>query len=186
MTALDALNSELFGFCQRSLKLREIFPEKGLKGAEETIINISLEQMARKDLHPVMKNFFLSVIDMRNILTLHKYMRWAVQSEPPFISGGGITISALNRALSSGDPSMAGRLACELSGRAVQDQSASDIENSLMTDLTRRLRIAGRNSDPGFILDYLWTAYIVTRNLSIIAYGNDIERNVLRKELVPR
>jgi vacuolar-type H+-ATPase subunit C/Vma6 len=183
---LEGLNREFSAPSRKALKLQDIFLQKGLREVEEALINTSIEEIACHGLHPDVERFFEYIIDIRNILTLYKYMRWNVQSEPSFIAGGSIGTPLLIRTLNTGNFSEIERLIHQRSGRTVQEQDASDIEHALMTDLTMRTRTAGRSSDYGFILDYLWTAYIEARNLSIIAYGKDIERDELRKELVIR
>ncbi len=136
-------------------------------------------------LHPVIKNFFVFLIDIKNIISLHKNLRWGIEAEPLFIQGGTIIESTLRRAVRSSDISEVSRLIYQITGISVQEPSVSEVEHILFSGLTRQLRVkAKENSDVELILDYLWKIYAEAQNLSLILYGKDIERENLQKELV--
>ncbi len=165
--------------------LKEIFSEDGLKGIEEGLSSGFIEQIINSKLHPVLKNFFIFLIDIKNIMTLYKHMRWAVKTDPLLIQGGSISESTLMNTVHSGEISRVIRLVYQLTGTTVPETGASEIENTLFTGLTKYLRVKAIGStDIGLILDYLWKIYIEAQNFSILLYSRDIERKSLRKELV--
>lgn len=165
-------------------RLRDIFSQEGLKGVEEEIVNKCIGEIKKTDLHPVIENFFSYIVDMRNIIVLHKYLRWTVTSEPVFIQGGSITTTSLLSAVRASENSGIERFIRQRTGRIIQNPTASGIEHALLSDLTRRIRFNSRSSDITQILDYLWKMYIEARNLSILSYGTALERETIREELV--
>ena len=165
--------------------LKEIFLRDGLKGVEEGLTNGFMEQTVSSRLHPVLSKFFIFLVDIRNILTLYKYERWAVKTDPVFIKGGGISRSILRKAVQAGGILRTGRFVHQLTGVSISGTDASEIENTLLTGLTKAIRsMAIENVEIGLILDYLWKIHIEAQNFSILLYSRDIERTNLRKELV--
>ena len=182
---LEEFDKKFLSSMDRAAGLNEIFVKEGLKGVEEKIVNDFITQISASDLHPVLHNFFIFLIDVRNIMTLYKYERWDLKSDPLFIHGGSISDSVLRRAVQdSGIPPII-RLVHQRTGIRVQEPGASEIENTLLTGLTKYLRSKAREgSGEGLILDYLWKVYIEARNFSILLHCRDFENVQLRKELV--
>jgi hypothetical protein len=165
--------------------LNEIFLKDGLKGVEERLTNDFIEKIMRSKLESVLKMFFTYLIDIKNIITLYKHMRWSVKTDPAFIRGGSIGESNLRKIVQNGELSGIVRLMYQLTGVKVHDLDAAVIENTLYTSLTRHLRNVSRErADIGLILDYLWKIYIEALNLSVLFYGRGVERKDIRKELV--
>jgi vacuolar-type H+-ATPase subunit C/Vma6 len=165
--------------------LNVIFSKKGLKGVEEQLTDSLIEQIRTLSLHAVIKKYFVFLIDMRNVITLYKYVRWSVVNETVFVQGGSIQRSLLKDAAQRGDLSQVRRLIFELTGIMVEESGLSGVENVMLASLTKRLRILAKESyDIGLILDYLWKIYVEARNLAIILSCGDMERVTLKKELV--
>ena len=173
------------GLFERHPGLIEIFSTSGLKGVEERLNVVFLEDTVRSELHPVIKTFFTYVIDFKNILAVYKYRRWGISDEPLFIKGGGIEKSRLKKAVYSDEISTIRKLFPGLSKISINTSSAADIENKLLTVLTRHLRTSGREpSGIGFILNYLWRCYLEALNLGIILQGRNVEPSVIKEEIV--
>ncbi len=165
--------------------LKEIFAQEGLKGIEEKLVNRCIDQIIASKLHPVLHGFFVFLIDIKNIMTLYKYDRWDVKTDPVFNQGGSISESILRKTVQEGGISRIIRLVHQRTGISVQEPGASEIENTLFAGLTKYLRIHAREgSEAGLILDYLWKISIEARNFSILLYSRDVEKTNLRKELV--
>ena len=177
---------EKFSFhADRLLRLKEIFLKNGLKGVEQTLTGEFLEHTISTGLYPVLKNFFISIIDFKNTITLYKYLRWNIKAEPLFIHGGSIRKSSLKKMIQPHKISEIAHLIFRLTGQRVEEPGRLNIENILLKGLTRQIKIMGRVSpDIGPILDYLWRCSLEAQNLSIILYGREVDRDVLKEELV--
>lgn len=181
---IDIFAKEFLPPAYNTRRLQDIFSQEGLKGVEEEIISECIGEIKKTDLHPVIEDFFSYIVDMRNILVLYKYMKWTVKHDPIFIQGGHITIASLKGAVRTKKNSGVERFIRQRTGKVIQNPTASGIEHTLLSDLTRRIRFNSRSSDITQILDYLWKIYIEARNLSILSYGSVLERETLREELV--
>ena len=153
--------------------LKEIFEKEGLKGVEEKLANGFINQIIALKLHPVLHIFFVYLIDKQNIITLCKYERWDIKTDPLFIPGGSISESMLRKAVQDGGMSPIIRLVHQRTGISVKEPGVSEIENTLFAVLTKYLRVKAREgSGPGLLLDYLWKIYIEALNFSILLYGS--------------
>jgi vacuolar-type H+-ATPase subunit C/Vma6 len=157
-----------------------IYAGEGLKGFEKEFTSRYLLLTAKGKLHPLMKEFFVRIIDARNIISLDKYIRLTSKTAPSLIPCGSINGPAFAGIIAKKDLAALIRLA------GTTDEGAGRIEQALYRKITGFLRKAGR--DPlgiGPILDYLWRISLEVVNLSILYYGRDIDSETVRKELVP-
>jgi hypothetical protein len=164
-------------------KLSKVFPKEGLRGLEAKLAAALLEYIVSLELHPDIKLFFTYLIDSRNVIAVYKHLKWNISEKPDLVDGGKIRKSVLTKVLREGEVGGAVSLAGRLSGTGVREEDAVNIENILLTSLTKKVRAAARASDIGFILHYLWHTYVESRNLGIILYGRGIEKESLREEL---
>jgi vacuolar-type H+-ATPase subunit C/Vma6 len=165
--------------------LKEIFTQEGLKGIEEKLVSGFIDQIIASKLHPALNDFFVFLIDIKNIMILYKYDRWDVKTDPVFIQGGSISESILGKAIQDRGISRIIRLVHQRTGISVKDPAASEIETTLFAGLTKYIRVKAReDTGAGLILDYLWKISIEARNFSILLYSRDFEKANLRKELV--
>jgi vacuolar-type H+-ATPase subunit C/Vma6 len=184
-TTLNLLNKIML-FPSGSMKeLRDLFQRDGLKGIEQRVISRSLEEVSKSSLHPAIHSFFTYLIDSMNIIMTHKYLRWGIKSDPLFIYGGKIGESVFSRLIQAKRISGVTELTHHYTGLSIEEASTSCIEIALQRGLKKEINLMGRESlRTGFILDYLWKCFIEARNLSIILYGREIDRTILKKELV--
>jgi len=182
LSAVGGLEDCFTYLSDRFSGLRNIVEETGLQGVELTLSTRYLEYIVHSKLHPAMKDFFVSVIDSRNILSLYKYIWLNGKIAPPFIAGGRVSETMFTKIADQKDILEIGSLVRKLTGI---ESETSHIETSLYRMVTRLLRKAGREPlGVGLILDYLWRSSIEVTNLSILLYGSEIDRGIITAELV--
>lgn len=165
--------------------LSGIAASNGLLEFERTLVNTYLRHVLKERLHPMIRDFFIQIIDARNIISLYKYLRFEAAASPPFLPGGRTDIERLERILHKGDIFGLVELAVEITGTDVDVSSVVQIEKALYASITRHIRKEGM--DPlgaGVILDYLWRCSIEAMNLSTIFYLKDVERESVESELI--
>ena len=182
LSAVGGLEDCFTYLSDRFSGLRNILEDAGLQGVELTLSTRYLAYIVHSKLHPVMKDFFVSVIDSRNILSLYKYIGLNGKIAPPFITGGRISETMFMNTADKKDLLEIGSLVRKLTG---VEPEAANIETSLYRMVTRLLRKAGREPlGIGLILDYLWRSSLEAINLSIILYGSAIDRGIITAEMV--
>ncbi len=162
-----------------------ILASEGMRGVEQQLTERYLAETAGSKLHPLMKGFFIRLIDARNAMSLYKFLRLDLSTHPFFIPGGAIPDSRLLGLAGSDDLDKAGALIQELTGIPVERPDPTSVELALYRGMTRWLRKAGK--DPlgvGLILDYLWRCSIEAMNLRELYYGRDLERETIAAEIV--
>jgi len=185
ISVIEGMEEVFISLSDRFRGLKDVFIKDGLKGLEQRLTATYLEHIVNSDVHPVIRGFFIYLIDSRNIITLHKHLRWSLSTPPSFVHGGSIREARLKEVIDKQDISGIGQLIYKLTSFMVEKPTATYVENSLLRGLTRFLRRRGRESlNVGLILDYLWRCYIEARNLSLILYGKGLDRDILTGELI--
>ena len=165
--------------------IREVFLKDGLRGVEHMLTNTYLEHTMRTELHPLIKEFFIRIIDARNLIALYKYLRWEMEGTPRFVKGGRISERVLGEIKERENIFGVIPVLRTVTGVEIRKPDATGVENALYRGITRFLRRAGREtSGIGFILDYLWRCSMEVRNMGVLLYGRDAERDAIREELV--
>ena len=165
--------------------LQYVFLTEGLKSAEQRITAALLEHIACSEVHPVISRFFNSIIDSKNVVTLYKHLRWETKSGPVYIGGGTINKSMLNKILHSYKTDELSHLVYKYTGFYIEEPDAANVEHAFLKSLTGQIKKWERECpDIGLILHYLWRCYIEAKNLSIISYGEKIDKNIIKEELV--
>lgn len=125
---------------------------------EETIFEAGLRQALKDSRSAVVQDFFRELIDVRNLLAVHKALRWQEKTAPEFLAGGDIAPKRLRQAFARGEiPAMA-RFGAAGAG------DPGRIEERLLQRLEHRLRRRGREGGGiALILHYLWSLYLGTR-----------------------
>lgn len=157
---------ELFScLSERFYRLSIFLKERGIAKIENEIMRLYLESIVDRVLHPVIRIFIRSLIDSKNILMIHKYLRWQLRSEPEFISGGNIKVQNLKRILKKGDRDKIGSILYRYGGFKSQKD---DLHLSLIEGI--RKIIVRHIEDPlsiANILNYIWGCFIQAINLGI-------------------
>ncbi len=158
-----------------------VFDREGLGGFERELTVRYLVMAAGARLHPLIKKFFVHIIDARNILSLYKFIRLQPHGAPPFIPLGSVGESAFKEIIEENDSIRFYKLAGMKSDAPVH----ATVEASVYKNITLFLRKAGK--DPlgvGTVLDYLWRCSVEAMNLRVLSYGEDIPKETLKMELV--
>ena len=180
--AVAAVAEETGGNAAWRRRLAEAFRRRGVAGVEETLTDRHLAEGA-KARHPEIKAFFTCLVDGRNIVALHKHLRWRIASPPPLVAGGSLRPDLSREAAAQGDPAAVFPLVARLTGR-VAGPEAGSVEHLLLAGVTRMLRRRGRESEVALVLDYLWRCAVEARNLSLLIHAGAQEREALRREVV--
>lgn len=160
MTAIKDIEVAFLSVSDRFGGLKDIFMKDGLRGFEQELTNVYLENTIDSRLHHTVRDFFISIIDSRNIIAVYKNIRWQMRDYPPFIDGGSVKEARLRRIFERQDISGITTLVQKFTG-IITD--AKNIENSLLKGISRFLGKTAK--DPlciGVILDHLWRCYAET------------------------
>ena len=160
-------------------RLYKTFSSTGqTKEAESTLTELFMETASRESGHPDLKWFFSFLVDMRNLLSAYKHLRWAATGVPKLISGGSIRTA---RIAAIADEGSLMDLIGKFAGRTVH---GGGLEGAL---LSRLHKLSGRRARVGTavsaVLDYIIKRYIEARNLSLIFSSQDVDRETLKKEI---
>lgn len=160
------------------------YRQGGVAAFEERLATFYLEQTAHARLHPVLAEFFSRLIDIKNLIILAKHRRWRIAAPPSFICGGTLRPAHLQDAARAPEMGEFSRLLRRITGAAV-DPAAGNIETLLLATISRMAhRTSWETEGLGLILDYLWRCSMQARNLSLLAHGPEIDREILGEELV--
>ncbi len=171
MTAIKGIEDAFLSISDRFGGLKEMFMKDGLRGLEQGSTNVYLENTIDSKLHHTIRDFFVYIIDSKNIIAVYKHIRWKMHDYPSFINGGSVKEARLRRIFERQDISGIASLVQKLTG-IITD--AVNIENSLLKGISRFLRKTAK--DPlciGVILDHLWGCYVETVETGITLYGHN-------------
>jgi hypothetical protein len=167
--------------------LQRSYAEAGLKGFETRLTRNYLGCMNNARLHLPVREFFAAFVDLRNLMTLYKQLRWGVADAEAFLPGGTIAVPRLQRIGAARDTAGLDLLVREVAGRAAPPLATAEgsLETILLGSLSRKVRSLGREEDPvGTVLDYAWRVYIHARNQSLLLHAGHLDSAGLEKELV--
>ncbi|WP_298035761.1 hypothetical protein [uncultured Desulfuromonas sp.] len=160
------------------------YAQEGLRSFEERLSGGFLVLRAGQKLHPAVAAFFRYLVDIRNLLSLYKHLRWKLREAPPVLAGGKIQRGLLVQVWKGGDPSGLGPLLERLTGSR-PELTASGLEGALLGGLSDLLRRQGRDPlQAGVLLDYLWRSYVQARNRSLLQRMGDSFEGDLAEELI--
>ncbi len=169
--------------------ITRLVQDQGLREAEQRITGAYLLYVVKSGVDPLMRNFFMMIIDARNIISIYKFIRLGAKATPRLLPGGSVSMKRLSHVLERSDLTMLPELIREACGISFEkpDTKAGQVavEAALYRGLSKILRKGGR--DPlsmGLMLDYLWRCSLEAMNLSLILHGGLLERDVVLKEIV--
>jgi len=184
--AAEALAGILAGIAAPCRELGQVFRERGGRTFEERLVLLYLEGVAGGPFHPLAREFFRGLIDMRNLVTLAKQLRWQLQEPEAFARGGTFPQERLAAASRDGTQAALDLLLAALPDMEPPAVPSLNPEPSLAAWMTRRLRKLGREPlGIGLVLDYLWRRAVEARNLGIFCHGADLDRQAVEAEVVP-
>jgi hypothetical protein len=162
--------------------LSSFYLKGGLREVERRIKDFILEQGVKEASDPVIKSFFIYLINSRNILIAYKMARWGIGGDPGFLPGGDIGEERLRKAL---DRDLAGVVSLARDFSGVKNENAAEITVILLHGLTLLSNIWRKESyDVGFMLDYLLRLRLEARSLGLTLEGDTLESELLRGEMV--
>jgi vacuolar-type H+-ATPase subunit C/Vma6 len=163
----------------------KIADAEGSRGLESALAKRYLAYTVRGKLHPLMKSFFVRIIDARNVMSAYKYLRLDEKTVPSFIAGGSIIRTRYSNIADRKDIFGLISVIKKLTGIRIEKPDAANVENSLYRMITKFLKKQGRQPlGVGLILDYLWRCSLEAMNLSILFHGKDLDRETIMAELV--
>lgn len=185
--AIRALAAAAAPVLGEAAALEQGYAEGGLGEVETRLMRNYLASVVALQLAPPVRAFFVGFIDLRNVMTLYKHLRWQIADEPSVIPGGSIDPARLREACSSGSPGGLDVMVREVIGRAAPPLAAGEtaLETVLLGDMTRRLRAnVGDDGDVGLLLDYAWRLYVEARNRAVVLHAGGLDPATLARELI--
>lgn len=182
--SVEAIEDSICSLSDRFRGIREAFLKEGIKGAEQSIADSYLEFIMGSKLHPVIRDCFIYIIDLRNTIALYKNLWWNIRKLPTFIKGGNVSEKRLRQIMDKDDLFEIVSLVRKFIGIRIDTSEIRNIENIFLKGISKYLRRKGREEGIGLLLDYIWRCYIEVRNLSAILYGKDIDREIIAGEIV--
>ena len=168
--------------------LADAYTTGGLKAVENRLVRSYLAHAMKRGPAPPVRAFLVAFIDLRNLMTVYKRLRWEIaDEEPAFIAGGSLAIARLAEASAPGATAKFDALVREVAGRAAPPLAASEtaLETVLLRQLAGRLREDARESgDVALLLDYLWRLYVAARNRALLLHSGMEETAMLERELI--
>lgn len=181
-----ALSSGLAAGAPALRQLDAAYATGNLKGFENALMKLYLEDVAASRIAPPLDAFFVQFIDARNVMIVYKALRWGLSADAPFIAGGSIRPSSLQRIAASKEPAQLDALVASLTGIEASAAAASEptFETVLLRTVTARLEQVRRDGGIGAIAAYTWRCYVQARNLAVLYHGVDIDPASLEQELI--
>lgn len=183
-SAVHLIEEQFLCMSERFRGISEIMHQKGLKGFERAVTERFLSIQAGAKLNPLLRNFFVHLIDARNMLALAKLLKLETKEESPFLPGGTVDAERLTRIFETKELPAAEKVLWEATGQSGSLDPLS-VEASLYRKIGRSLKNAGRMPlGIGPILNYLWRCSIEAMNLSVLSYGQELKRDIVTAELI--
>ena len=185
LAATQAIEAEFRRLAGQFSGITEILRDEGLGGFEHELTKRYLTVIAGSTPDPVLRAFFMRLIDARNTLALSKLLKQKKPAEHAFIPGGKIDAQNLERILESRSLPDLERVLMEIAGEEIASADNIRLEASLYRGITRFLKKEGRSPlSTGPILEYLWRCSIEAMNLGVLCYAQGMERDLVTAELV--
>ena len=178
---VDTLEGHLSPFLSGG-SLRKALNRRGLAAMEETFTD-SFHRFASGGGAPgPLREYFSYHVDMRNILTAYKSLRWKDGAAFVYLQGGTLPRSWFLDALGGGIKAIRD-MAADFAGGSAGEEA--DLAVLLLLGLLKRLHRASlTGSDNAYILWYLQALKMEARNTETAALAGDMKAISIEKELV--
>ena len=168
-------------------ELESAYVEGNLQEFENALMRAYLQDTVTTRLDPLMKDFFVRFIDLRNVVLLYKDLRWKVTERSPFVAGGSVEPSKLDDIAAAGDTVALDELVQSVTGLDTISVATAEgaLETVLLRSMTTHLVKMRRTADAvALILVYMWRIYVQARNLAVLHHAADLDPATLERELV--
>ena len=167
--------------------LATTYADAQLRGFEDALVRVYLQEVAAARLHPAVRAFVASFIDARNIVLLYKALRWDVGRTDQFIAGGTLDVSVFTEARARQDAAAVDALSARVARRTPRSLAPSEpaLETALLNGLTALLNSRRRDvDDVDVMVAYIWRVYVNARNRSLLHHARDVDEGVLGREVL--
>ena len=182
---LPAIVDSLEGYFSPFLSggsLRKAFNRRGLASMEETFTDSFHRFASGRGVQGPLRGYFSYHVDMRNILTAYKSLRWKNGAAFTYLRGGTLPRGRFREAIEGGITAIRD-MAADLAGGSASEET--DLAVLLLQGLIKRLRRASLvGSDSAYILWHLQALKMAARNAETAALAGDMKTIAIEKELV--
>ena len=183
---LPAIVDTLEGYLSPFLpggSLRMALDRSGLAAVEETFADAFHVFASGSRVQGPLRGYFSYHVDMRNILTAHKSIRWKSDGAFTYLQGGTLSGRLFRKALNGGGIQAIRGMAADLAGGITGEET--DLAVLLLRGLLKRLRRSALvGSDNAYILWYLQALKMEARNTETVTHAGDMKAITIEKELV--
>jgi len=156
----------------RETSLPELYNDGGNRAVEEALVDGLLDQFGNSRQQKDIAAFVADQIDLRNLLSAGRYLRWDL-GELSLIEGG----SEISRQLIAARGRSGRESMLQIVNRyGGENNDLALLESELLARFSRRMQLAGR--DPlgaGLVVDYLWRRYLAFREAGLKFWaGEDV------------
>jgi len=181
---LHLLELHLSAYSQHFTGLVAKYEEKGISGLEIFIRDSFFASIFSLKQPLLLQRFFHYLVDFYNCMSVAKWLRWEVKSEPLLISGGSVKHERFKRAFFRKDMTPVLRYL-----RVVDPESAASsptmLERSLLRHITFKLKTwSFQRTVIADILFYLWEQYRYTRNISMLLNTVLLDDEPVRESII--
>lgn len=158
------------------------YAENGLPYFEKRLYQLFFEHIGLVAPNAVVRSFFKSVADQRNILAFAKASHW--KEQPFFLPGGHL---ALNWQKALAEPEKAERLLNGLRWESGLPQGAkelSELEDFLLRRQSLLLQRQARNGTMERIISFLWQQNIHAGNMGLLLHGRLVGAELLAAKVI--
>ncbi|MBW6511075.1 MAG: hypothetical protein K0A93_03010 [Desulfuromonadaceae bacterium] len=163
-TAISTLERQLADSYPYFSGLSTTWLRQGPGGLEQALLGGCLQHAVTRNCCHSLREMLVYLLDMRNLMALHKHLHWQVTTPPPFLNGGTLSAPGCEKIWATRDLHKVGDLMQQQTGLP-GDPETIGCEDFLLRGLTRRLRHIGREPlQIGLVLDYLWRCWMAARD----------------------
>lgn len=186
-TTIAAVSAVVAAAAPLTRQAADGYASGGLRGFEDGLMRGYLAHVAAARLDATVGRFFAAFTDLRNVMILHKQVRWGIADPAAFIHGGTLEPAVFERALASKAEAVVTDVASRATGLKSLPSWATEgcLETVLLSTLSQRLHQAARTgASIAVVLDYLWRKYTEARNSAVLLHGAGADANELERELI--
>ena len=160
------------------------YENKGIKGVEIFLRESFFASIFSLKQPLLLKNFFQSLVDFYNCMSVAKSLRWEIEVEPLTIPGGTVPAERFTRAYFRKDLTPVLRF-LRLDYLEIAASSLPKLETSLLRYITFKLKTwSYQRTAVADILFYLWEQFRYTRNISMVLNTVLLDDEPVQKSLV--